>query len=26
VLEDWIQAPSAKVLGGTYPKPKVIRA
>jgi len=26
VLEDWLQAPSAKVLGGTYPKPKVIRA
>ena len=26
VLEDWLKAPSGKVLGGTYPKPKVIRA
>jgi len=26
VLEDWMRAPSAKVLGGNYPKAKVLRS
>jgi hypothetical protein len=26
VLEDWMRAPSAKVLGGSYPKAKVLRS
>ena len=26
LLEDWMKAPASKVLGGTFPKPKVFRA